>query len=132
MPLVAGLMLVAMPIVASEPVESSKEFEVEIPVGIDSARSVFLVLSDVQLPKMAAVVLRARLVESSKGGETEVPLGSLGLLADSKDAEGIAEHDVIRIEVSKKLKRWRAEHPDVKTLRVRVIPFAGANPLPTL
>ena len=103
----------------------------EVPVGINSARSVFLVLSDVRLPRMAAVVLRARLVENAEDTH-ELPLGSVGLLAESKDADGVAEHDVVRIEISKKLKRWRQEHPDIQTLRIRVVPYAGPNPLPQL
>ena len=134
LPLVMGLGW-AMSSLASEPAQgpagSSKEFVVEVPVGIDHARSVFLVLSDVQLPKRAAVVLRARLVESAEA-TTEIPLGSVGLLAESKDAQGVAEHDVVRIEVSKKLKRWRQEHPEAGTVRIRVVPYAGASPLPQL
>ena len=135
LPWVLGLGLAATPILAAEPAQSSassaKEFVVEVPVGINSARSVFLVLSDVRLPRMAAVVLRARLVENAEDTQ-ELPLGSVGLLAESKDADGVAEHDVVRIEISKKLKRWRQEHPDIETLRIRVVPYAGPNPLSQL
>ena len=130
--MVAGLALVAMPAAASDAVDSSKEFEVEIPVGVDSARSVFLELSDVRLPRMASVVLRARSLESVAGTVTELPLGSIGLLAESRNAQGVTHHDIVRIEVSKRLKRWRQDHPGTSTLRIRVVPFAGADPLPTL
>ena len=130
--LVAGVAMAAMPVMAGKAGESSKEFELEMPVGVDSARSVFLVLKDVQLPKMASVVLRARTVESVSGTETELPLGSIGLLAESKDAKGIADHAEVRIEVTKRLKRWRQDHPGVGTVRIRVVPFAGADPLPAL
>jgi len=130
--LVAGLALVAMPVAGSDAADSSKEFEVEMPVGVDSARSVFLELSDVELPRMASVVLRARSLESVAGTVTELPLGSIGLLAESRNAEGVTRHDVVRIEVTKRLKRWRQDHPGIGTLRIRVVPFAGADPLPTL
>jgi len=133
-PLLLALGL-GLPALASEraqgPAGSAKEFVVEVPVGIDSARSVFLVLSDVRLPRMAAVVLRVRLVENS-ADTSELPLGSVGLLAESKDAEGVAQHDTVRIEVSKKLKRWRQEHPDVNPVRIRVVPYAGAKPFTDL
>ena len=128
----AGLALAAMPVIASDAVDSSKEFEVEIPVGVDSARSVILELSDVGLPRMASVVLRARSLESVAGTVTELPLGSIGLLAESKNAEGVIHHDVVRIEVTKRLKRWRQDHPGISTLRIRVVPFAGADPIPHL
>jgi hypothetical protein len=114
---------------AQNPPTSAKEFVVEVPAGIDSARSVFLVLTDVRLPRKAAVVLRARLVENA-GDTAELPLGSVGLLAESKDADGVAEHGFVRIEVSKRLKRWRQEHRDVGTIRIRVVPYAGARSLP--
>ena len=130
--MVAGLALFALPVFASDAVESSKEFEVEIPVGVDSARSVILELSDVQIPRMASVVLRARSVESVAGTVIELPLGSIGLLAESRNAEGVTHHAVVRIEVTKRLKRWRQDHPGVSTLRVRVVPFAGADPMPNL
>lgn len=128
----AGLALVATPTIASEPAESAKEFELELPVGIDSARVVFLELSDVALPRSASVVLRARSLESVGGTVTELPLGSIGLLAESRNAEGVIHRDVVRIEVTKRLERWRRHHPGVSTLRVRVVPFAGADPLPKL
>jgi hypothetical protein len=128
----AGLALVGVPVVASDAMDSSKEFEVEMPVGVDSARSVFLELSDVQLPRMASVVLRARSLESVAGIVTELPLGSIGLLAESKNAEGVTRHALVRIEVTKRLKRWRQDHPGISTLRIRVVPFAGADPLPHL
>ena len=128
----AGLALVAAPVFASDAVGSSKEFEVEIPVGVDSARSVILELSDVQLPRMASVVLRARSLESVAGTVTELPLGSIGLLAESKNAEGVTRHAVVRIEVTKRLKRWRQDHPGIGTLRIRVVPYAGADPMPQL
>lgn len=132
MPLAAALASIAMPLAASDAVESAKEFEVEIPVGVESARSVFLVLNDVQLPKMASVVLRARSVEVVAGTETELPLGSIGLLAESRNAEGLAIHAVVRIEVTKRFKRWREDHPRISMLRIRVVPFAGAEPMPQL
>ena len=135
LPRLLALSLAATPALASEsastPAASAKEFVVEVPVGIDSARSVFLVLSDVRLPRMAAVVLRARLIEDP-ADTAELPLGSVGLLAESKDADGVAEHDFVRIEVSKRLKRWRQEHRDVGTIRIRVVPYVGASPLPQL
>ncbi|HYJ41784.1 MAG TPA: hypothetical protein VEW08_13410 [Steroidobacteraceae bacterium] len=136
-----ALGLVAMSALGAEPVESSpgstKEFVVAMPPDIGSARSVILVLSDVRLPRMAAVVLRARLVETKavKGGADIVallPLGSVGLLAESANAQGVTHHSVVRIEVTKKLKRWRQDHPGVSSLNIRVIPFAGADPLPHL
>ena len=104
---------------------SSKEFVLELPQGIDAAHSVVLVLSDVQLPRNTAVVLRARLAESTP----EVPLGSIGLLAESKDAEGSARHAALRIDVTSTLKRWRRDHPGVGTVRIRVAPYAGSEPL---
>jgi len=130
--LAAGLALIALPVAASDAVESSKEFEVEMPVGVDLARSVILELSDVQLPRMASVVLRVRSLESVAGTVTELPLGSIGLLAESRSAEGVTHHPVVRIEITKRLKRWRQDHPGISTLRIRVVPFAGADPLPTL
>lgn len=132
MSLVAGLALAAMPVVAGDAIESAKDFEVEMPVGVDSARSVFLELSDVQLPGSASVVLRARSLESVAGTVTELPLGSIGLLAESRNAEGVTHHAVVRIEVTKRLKRWRQDHPGISVIRIRVVPFAGADPMPHL
>ena len=120
--LVATLVLPAM-------AGSSKEFVLDLPQGIDTASSVVLVLSDVRLPRNAAVVLRVRVAES---GAAEVALGSIGVLAESKDAEGTAVHAALRIDVTKTLKRWRKDHPGVNAMRIRVVPYAGKEPLASL
>ena len=120
--LVATLVLPAM-------AGSSKEFVLELPQGIDTARSVVLVLSDVRLPRNAAVVLRARVADSAAA---EVALGSIGVMAESKDAQGTAVHAALRIDVTKTLKRWRQDHPGVSTMRIRVVPYAGKEPLVSL
>jgi len=120
--LVATLVLPAM-------AGSSREFVLELPQGIDTARSVVLVLSDVRLPRNAAVVLRVRVADSA---DAEVALGSIGVLAESKDAEGTAVHAALRIDVTKTLKRWRKDHPGVNAMRIRVVPYAGKEPLASL
>ena len=111
MPLVVALVvtgaMAGSPLVGAEDRGSSKEFVLELPEGLEAARSVVLVLSDVRLPRKAAVVLRARVAESA----AEVALGSIGVLAESKDAEGTAVHAALRIDVTKALKRWRQDHP---------------------
>jgi hypothetical protein len=104
----------------------SKEFVLELPQGIDAARRVVLEMREVRLPRKAAVIFRARAVED---GGAEVPLGSLGLLAESSDAEGIALHATLRIDVTRALKRWRLAHPEVSAARIRVVPYAGDVPL---
>ena len=108
---------------------SSREFQLALPAGIDTARGVVLVLTEVRLPRNLAAVLRARVADSAT---TEIPLGSIGLLAESKTAEGTAFHATLRIDVTKALKRWRQDHPDVREIRIRVAPYAGAKPLPDL
>jgi hypothetical protein len=108
---------------------SAKEFVLELPAGIETARRVVLELSEVRLPKNAAVVFRARAIEEDG---TEVPLGSVGLLAESNDAQGTALHGALRIDVTKALKRWRLAHPDVGATRIRVVPYAGREPLANL
>ena len=123
-----GLLLAAS-LVLPAMAGSSREFVLELPQGIDTAHSVVLVLSDVRLPRNAAVVLRVRVAES---GAAEVPLGSIGLLAESKDAEGTAVHAALRIDVTKTLKRWRQDHPGVSAMRIRVVPYAGKEPLASL
>src|SRR6187549_57501 len=80
---------------------SSKEFVLELPQGIDAAHRVVLELSEVRLPRKAAVIFRARAIEE---GSAEVSLGSVGLLAESNDAEGMALHAALRIDVTKALK----------------------------
>ena len=105
---------------------SSKEFVLELPEGIDAARRVVLELSEVRLPRKAAVIFRARAIEE---GGAEVSLGSVGLLAESSDAEGMALHTALRIDVSRAIKRWRLAHPEASTVRIRVVPFAGGTPL---
>ena len=122
--LVATLVLPAM-------AGSSKEFVLELPQGIDTARSVVLVLSDVRLPRNAAVVLRASRV-FAESAAAEVALGSIGVLAESKDAAGTAVHAALRIDVTKTLKRWRQDHPGVSAMRIRVVPYAGKEPLASL
>ena len=114
---------------ASAMAGSSREFLLALPAGIDTARSVVLVLSEVRLPRNAAVVLRARVADRNTA---EIPLGSIGLLAESKTAEGTTLHATLRIDVTKALKRWRQDHPGVGEIHVRVIPYAGAAPLPDL
>lgn len=123
------LLLVATLVLPAAMAGSSKEFVVELPPGIDTAHSVVLVLSDVRLPRNAAVVLRARLVESAAA---EVTLGSIGVLAESKDAAGTSVHAALRIDVTKTLKRWRQDHPGVSTMRILVVPYAGKEPLASL
>jgi hypothetical protein len=95
---------------------------------------VVLVLSDVRLPRNAAVVLGAKVVESAvvESAAAEVALGSIGVLAESKDAEGTAVHAALRIDVTKTLKRWRQDHPGASTMRIRVVPYAGKEPLASL
>src|SRR5688572_17741832 len=105
---------------------SSKEYVLELPAGIDSARRVVLELSEVRLPSKAAVVFRARAIEADGA---EVSLGSVGLLAESSDVEGMALHAALRIDVTRALKRWRLAHPEADKLRVRIVPFAGGAPL---
>ena len=108
---------------------SAKEFVLVIPEEIESARRLVLELREVRLPRKAAVVFRARAIDE---GGAEVPLGSVGLLAESSDAEGTALHAALRIEVTKALKRWRQSHPGVSDIRVRVVPYAGGAPLADL
>ena len=119
--------------VDTAPPTNSREFVLTLPPEIDAGGSVLLVLKDVRLPKSAAVVLRARLVESS--AETpgaEIPLGSIGVMAESKDAEGTATHAVLRIDITQPLLRWRQEHAGATTVRIRVAPFAGKEPIADL
>jgi hypothetical protein len=118
--------MAANPLVGAEDGGSSKEFALELPEGIEAARSVTLVLSNVRLPRNTAAVLRARIAES---GAADVPLGSIGVLAESKAAEGTALHAALRIDVTKALKRWRQDHPGISAMKVRVVPYAGAEPL---
>jgi len=117
------------PLVGAEDRASSKEFVLELPEGLEAARSVALVLSNVRLPRKAAVVLRARVAES---GGAEVPLGSIGVLAESKDAEGTAVHAALRIDVTRALKRWRQDHPGHSAMKIRLVPYAGREPLANL
>ena len=105
---------------------SAKEFVLELPQGIDAARRVVLEMSEVRLPRKAAVIFRARAIED---GGLEVPLGSLGLLAESSDADGIALHPALRIDITRALKRWRLAHPEASAARIRVVPYAGDVPL---
>ena len=119
---------VASTVAAAQPPASSQEFVVELPAGIAAARSVVLVLNDVRLPKSAAVVLRARLAESTP----EVPLGSLGVMAESKSAEGMKTHAALRLDITKPLLRWWQDHPDASNVRIRVVPYAGKDPLTSL
>lgn len=107
----------------------SREYLLALPAGIDTAHRVTLVLSEVRLPRNAAVVLRARTADSAA---TEISLGSIGLLAQSKTAEGTVLHAALRIDVTKALKRWRQNHPGVREINVRVVPYAGVTPLPDL
>jgi hypothetical protein len=113
----------------AEPVGSAKEFVLELPEGIETARRVVLQLSEVRLPQNAAVVFRARAIDEDG---TEVPLGSVGLLAESNDAESTALHGALRIDVTKAMKRWRQAHPEVAATRIRVVPYAGLEPLTKL
>lgn len=115
--------------VGAENQGSVKEFVVALPDGIESARRVVLELSEVRLPKKAAVVFRARGIEEDG---VEVPLGSVGLLAHSNEAEGTVLHAALRIDVTKAMKRWHQDHPGVVAMRIRVIPYAGAEPLANL
>lgn len=121
-------LLVVGSAMAAAPSGSSKEFVLALPETIESAR-VVLELSEVRLPRKAAVVFRARAIDD---GGAEVPLGSVGLLAESSDAEGTALHAAIRIDVTKALKRWRLAHPDVSAARIRVVPYAGGEPFANL
>jgi hypothetical protein len=116
-------------IASAGPEGSSKEFVLELPPGIETAHRVVLELREVRLPRNKAAVFRARAIEE---GGAEVPLGSVGMLAESGDAEGTALHGALRIEVTSALKRWRHAHPDAGTLRIRVAPYAGKEPLADL
>jgi hypothetical protein len=109
--------------------DSSKEFVVVLPDEIEGARRVVLELSDVRLPKKAAVVFRARAIDEDG---SEVPLGSVGMLAQSNDAEGTLLHPTVRIDVTKALKRWQQHHLGVSAVRIRVVPYAGAEAMVNL
>ena len=115
-------------VASAHPQANSKEFVLALPPEFAAAHSVVLVLNNVRLPKSAAVVLRARLAE----GEAEIPLGSIGVLAESKDAQGTATHAALRIDITKTLLRWRQEHPYASAVRIRVVPYAGKEALPDL
>ena len=86
---------------------------VEVPAASTRRAACSLVLSDVRLPRMVAVVLRAGWWKAPRT-PTNCRWARSACIAESKDAEGVAEHDVVRIEVTKKLKRWRQEHPDIR------------------
>jgi hypothetical protein len=121
--------MAGLPPVGAENEGSAKEFELALPEGIEGARRVVLELSEVRLPRKAAVVFRVRAVDEV--GE-ELPLGSVGLMAESNHAEGTATHAVLRIDVTNTLKRWRQDHPAVGAMRIRVVPYAGTKPLEDL
>jgi len=123
--LVVTRAMAGSPLVGAENRGSSKEFVLELPEGLEAARRVALVLSNVRLPRKAAVVLRARVAESA----ADVPLGSIGVLAESKDAEGTKVHATLRIDVTKALKRWRQDHTGHSAIKIRVVPYAGKDPL---
>jgi len=128
-PLAVACAVIGSPLVRAENQGSSKEFVLALPEGIEAARRVVLELTEVRLPRNRAAVFRARAIEE---GGAEVPLGSVGLLAESSDAEGIALHGTVRIDVTKALKRWRQNHPGVSATRIRVAPYAGKELLANL
>jgi hypothetical protein len=108
---------------------SSKSFVLELPQAIGTARRVVLELSEVRLPRNAAVVFRARVLEDNG---VETPLGSVGMLAESNDAQGTRQQATLRIDVSLALKRWRQNHPGAREIRISVVPYVGAQPLTSL
>jgi hypothetical protein len=120
---------IAMTCAMAGPVMNSKDFELPLPPGIEAARRVVIELSDVRLPRNAAVVFRARVIEEDGA---EVALGSVGFLAESNEAQGTVLHPAMRIDVTKALKRWCQAHPEMVAVRVRVAPFAGKEPLADL
>jgi hypothetical protein len=114
------------PPVGAEDQGPVKEFVLALPEGIEGARRVVLELSDARLPRNRGAVFRARAIDENGA---EVPLGSVGMLADSNDAEGTVLHPALRIDVTSALKRWCQEHPGVSAMRIRVVPYAGKEPL---
>jgi hypothetical protein len=117
------------PPVGAENQGSVKEFELALPEGIEDARRVVLELSEVRLPRNRAVVFRARAIDENGA---EAPLGSVGMLAESNEAEGTVLYPSLRIDITKALKRWCQGHPGVTALRIRVVPYAGKEVLATL
>lgn len=124
---VTGVMAGSPPVGAADqgPV---KEFVLALPEGIEGARRVVFELSDVRLPRNKAAVFRARAIDENGA---DVPLGSVGMLAESNDAEGTVLHPALRIDITKALKRWCQDHPGVSAMRIRVVPYAGKEPLAT-
>ena len=124
-----ALAMAGSPSVGAEDPGSVKEFELTLPESIEGARRVVLELSEVRLPRNKAAVFRARAIDENGA---EVPLGSVGLLAESNDAEGTVLHPALRIDITKALKRWCQGHPGVSAVRIRVAPYAGKEPLADL
>ncbi len=129
LPLAVALAVAASSPAGAEDQGSVKEFELTLPEGIEGARRVVLEMSEVRLPRNKAAVFRARAIDEDGA---EVPLGSVGLLAESNEAEGTVLHPALRIDITKALKRWCQGHPGVSAMRMRVVPYAGKEPLADL
>ncbi|HKU14246.1 MAG TPA: hypothetical protein VJQ52_07600 [Steroidobacteraceae bacterium] len=111
---------------SANPSDVVKEFTLQLPADIVSAGSVRLVLKGVSVPRNTPVVLRARALEP------EVALGSAGLVAESPAAAGPAVHSQVKIDITHALRRWQQKNRDATQLKVRIVPYAGLEPIPQL
>ncbi len=97
-------------------------FAVPLPADWRTADRLMLLASDVSLPKNRAAVVE---FHASAAGETAM-LGSYGVVAESETATGAWAFEVMRVNVTRPLRRWLDAHPG-STICIRVTPVDGSR-----
>jgi hypothetical protein len=105
-------------------------FVVPVPTNWSNATQIRLVLEEVTVP--GDVPFKLRVTATSQGGQEEF-VGSTGIEALSRDESKPHELTVLRLDVTRSLRRLLEGRPEEKTIELRIQAVDGRNnPIPKL
>ena len=105
-------------------------FVVPVPTNWSNAIQIRLVLEEVTVP--GNVPLKLRVTATSQAGQEDF-VGSTGIEALNRDESKPHELPVLRLDVTRSLRRLLESRPKEKTIEFRIQPVDGRNnPIPGL
>ena len=107
--------------------KGARTFELELPSGWKTAKDLVLVLEGLEVPAGRGVVLR--LYPAGEVGAES--LGSVSVLAKSRDAKGVQRLPKIEMNLGEEFHRWAAKRSGHK-ISVSIKPYAGIREAPDL
>ena len=101
-----------------------KHFSISLPDNWRDAARIRLVLKDVEAPGNVPFKLR---VTISSGNGKEVRLGTVGIPAISRTNAKTRSIPVIRLDVTRALQQYLADHPDTGKIELSIQPVSARN-----